>query len=259
MELPEADWPDLVSASMAAVAPEDPACGRAGSADAVLAGAHREMFAYLHDMVAHRRRHPGDDLISVLLTMEMDGRPLSAGEIVSNCYSLLLGANVTVAHVAPSTLRALMGTATLEKWADTPELLPTGVEEALRWASPAAHFLRHATQDTEIGGRPVAAGDPVVVWLGSANRDAAVFAEPLAFDVDRHPNKHLSFGIGPHYCVGHTVARVALRVLFAELFSRYRDLAPAGPSVPLRSNIVTGWTSMPITARPRPSRRQPAY
>lgn len=261
MALPAADWPDLVAATKAAVAPEDPSCGRDGTASAVLKGAHRELFAYFQDIVTSRRRHPGDDLISLLLAMRMDGRPLSPGEIVSNCYSLLLGANVTIAHVLPSTLLGLMGTATLEEWADTPSprLLATGVEEALRWSSPAAHFMRHATRDSDVGGQPVRQGDPVVVWLGSANRDSDVFGEPFAFDVRRHPNKHLTFGIGPHYCVGHSVARVTLRVLFAELFSRYRDFALAGEAVRMRSDIVTGWTSMPITARPRPRRLPPAY
>jgi cytochrome P450 len=261
MALPPADWPDLVAATKAAVAPEDPACGRGGSASDALKRAHRELFAYFLDMVVARRRHPGDDLISLLLAMQMDGRPLSSGEIVSNCYSLLLGANVTTAHVLPSTLLELMGTPVLEQWADTssPRLLATGVEEALRWSSPGAHFLRHATGDAEVGGQPVRRGDPVVVWLGSANRDSDVFAEPFTFDPGRRPNKHLTFGIGPHYCVGHSVARVTLRLLFAELFSRYCDFKPAGEAIRMRSDIVTGWTSMPITARLRPHHRQPAY
>lgn len=261
MALPAADWPALVLATKAAVAPEDPSCGRGGTADAVLKGAHRELFAYFQDVVTARRSHPGDDLISLLIAMQIDGRPLSSGEIVSNCYSLLLGANVTVAHVLPSTLMDLMGTTALEEWAETPSprLLATGVEEALRWASPATHFLRHATRDAEVGGKPVRQGDPVVVWLGSANRDDDVFAEPLTFDVGRHPNKHLTFGIGPHYCVGHSVARVALRLLFAELFSRYCEFALAGEAVRMRSDIVTGWTSMPITARLRQRPLQPAY
>jgi cytochrome P450 len=261
MALPAADWPALVSATKAAVAPEDPSCGRGGTADAVLKGAHRELFAYFQDIVTDRRRHPGDDLISLLIAMQMDGHPLSSGEILSNCYSLLLGANVTVAHVLPSTLLDLMGTAALSEWAETPSprLLATGVEEALRWASPATHFLRHATTDTEAGGQPVRQGDPVVVWLGSANRDSDVFADPFTFNAGRHPNRHLAFGIGPHYCVGHSVARVALRLLFAELFSRYCNFAPAGEAVRMRSDIVTGWTSVPITARVRSLPLQPAY
>jgi cytochrome P450 len=261
MALPPADWPALVAATTAAAAPEDPSRGRRGTGDAVLKGAHRELFAYFQDMVTYRRGHPGDDLISLLLTMQMDGRPLSAGQIVSNCYSLLLGANVTIAHVLPSTLLELMGTTALDQWADTasPRLLATGVEEALRWASPAAHFLRHATRDTDVDGQAIAAGDPVVVWLGSANRDADVFRAPFTFDARRHPNKHMTFGIGPHYCVGHSVARIALRVLFAELFSRYHDFALAGDPVRMRSDIVTGWARMPITARVRPRRLPPSY
>lgn len=152
-----------------------------------------------------------------------------------------------------------MGTETLEEWANAPKLLAAGTEEALRWASPGTHFLRHATRDSELRGQLIRAGDPVVVWLGSANRDEDVFSHPFSFNIRRRPNKHLTFGIGPHYCVGHSVARMALRLLFAELFSRYYDFMPTGPAIRMYSNIVTGWTAMPITARQRTRRRPPAY
>lgn len=99
----------------------------------------------------------------------------------------------------------------------------------------------------------------MAVWLGSANRDEETFKDPFTFDVRRRPNKHLAFGIGPHYCVGHTVAKVTLRLLFAELFSRFTDLAPSGPGERLHSNTIYGWTSMPITAKLRSHRRPAAY
>ncbi|XIG80399.1 cytochrome P450 [Streptomyces sp. SGAir0957] len=259
MGLPREDWDRLVDLTTASVAPEDPRYRDERGIDRVLNQAHRGLFAYFHEMVHDRRAHPGDDLISLLLRMEIDGRPLSAGEVISNCYSLLLGANVTTAQVPVSTLAELMGTPGLDAWADRPDLIVSGVDEALRWSTPTTHFIRYATHDVTLGGTHVPAGDAVAVWLPSANRDEDVFPDPFTFDPARRPNKHLAFGIGPHYCVGHTVAKVTLRLFFAELFSRFTDIAPAGPGKRLYSNTIYGWTEMPITARPRPRVRPAAY
>ncbi|WP_314176404.1 cytochrome P450 [Streptomyces winkii] len=259
MDLPHADRPRLIELTTAAIAPDAPRFARPGGTRAVLKAAHRELFAYFQDLVTERQRAPGDDLVSLLLRMEMDGRTLTAGEIVANCYSLLLGASVTMAQVPVTALDELMGTAVLDDWANDPTALASGVEEALRWSSPTNHFMRYATRDVRLRGKDIAAGDAVVVWLGSANRDEEVFDDPFTFDIRRRPNKHIAFGIGPHYCVGHTVARVALKVVMAELFSRFRDFAPAGPGVRLHSNIIAGWESLPVTARVRPSRAPVAY
>jgi cytochrome P450 len=259
MDLPDGDRPRLIELTTAAIAPDAPRFARPGGTQAVLKAAHRELFAYFQDLVTERQRRPGDDLVSLLLRMELDGRTLTAGEIVANCYSLLLGASVTMAQVPVTAFDVLMGTPTLDDWANDPSALTSGMEEALRWSSPTNHFMRYATRDVELRGRTISAGDAVVVWLGSANRDEEVFAEPFTFDVRRRPNKHIAFGIGPHYCVGHTVARVALKVVFAELFSRFEDFAPAGEGVRLHSNIIAGWESLPVTARVRATRRPVAY
>jgi cytochrome P450 len=259
MGLPAADWPRLAELTTMSVAPLDPRFRTDRGLHATLNAAHRELFAYFHDMVRHRRSHPGDDLISLLLRMEIDDHPLTAGDVTSNCYSLLLGANVTTAQVPVSAMAELMGTPALDDWADHRELLHSGVDEALRWATPTTHFIRYATRDATLRGRHIKAGEAVAVWLPSANRDDEAFRDPFTFDVRRRPNKHLAFGIGPHFCVGHTVAKVALRLVFAELFSRFTDFAPAGPGERLHSNTIYGWTRLPITARVRDRRRPVAY
>ncbi|MEU5976477.1 cytochrome P450 [Streptomyces sp. NPDC047315] len=251
MALPEQDWPRLVRLTHACVAADDPEYQIDDGPQATLVTAHRELFAYFQDVVTRRRRAPGGDLISLLLTMELDGRRLSPGEIVSNCYSLLLGATVTTAQPPSAAVAALAGTPVLDDWAAHPELLSSGVEESLRWSSPTQHFMRHATRDVELRDVVILAGDAVVVWLGSANRDESVFADPDTFDIRRSPNKHIAFGVGAHYCVGHTVARVTLRILFAELLGRYTGFTLAGPSRRLRSNIISGFTHLPITAHVR--------
>ncbi|MFI6638487.1 cytochrome P450 [Streptomyces sp. NPDC050504] len=257
MALPEEDWPRLTRLTYACIAADDPEFRLAPSPQATLRAAHRELFAYFQDVVTRRRLALGDDLISVLLTMEFDGRPLSPGEIVSNCYSLLLGATVTTAQPPNAAMAALAGTPVLDDWAAHPELLNSGVEESLRWASPTQHFMRHTTRDVELQGVRIPAGDPVVVWLASANRDEKAFTDPDVFDIRRAPNKHIAFGVGAHYCIGHTIARVTLRVLFAELLAGFTDFALAGDPVRLRSNVIAGYAHLPITARPRPRTESP--
>nr|WP_237545231.1 cytochrome P450 [Streptomyces sp. SID1046] len=144
-----------------------------------------------------------------------------------------------------------IGTDLLADWAAHPEVDATATEEALRWASPVNHFLRYATQDVVMHDTPIAAGDAVVVWLGAANRDEKAFPDAEVFNLRRKPNKHLAFGVGPHYCVGHSLARVTLRILFSELFERFDDFQAAGPTERLRSNFVSGYKHIPITAKRR--------
>jgi cytochrome P450 len=251
MGLPSADWPRLAELSMASIAPEDPLFGQPGEAESVLRAAHRELFAYFYDIVRHRRAHPGDELISLLIGTVWGDRLLNQGEVVSNCYSLLIGGNVTTSQVPSTTLADLMGTATLDQWAATPSLLVSGVEEALRWATPTMNLLRYAVRDLKLGGRCVKADEAVVVWLASANRDEDFFADPFTFDIGRQPNRHVTFGGGSHYCVGNSIVRVTLKLFFAELFSRFTDFAPAGPGARLHSNTISGWATLPITAKVR--------
>jgi cytochrome P450 len=251
MGLPEADWEWLTRVNTTCIAPDDPEYRTPAGRGLTLAVAHHELFGYFQDLVRHRRDHLGSDLISTLITTQFEGRHMSIGEIVSNCYSLLLGANVTTPHSPSFVMAEFIGTDILADWAAHPEVGPTAVEEALRWASPVNHFLRYATRDVELSGTPISAGDAVVVWLGAANRDDNEFPAASTFDIRRKPNKHLAFGAGPHYCVGHSVARVTLRILFEELLARYEDFRPAGPPERLVSNFVSGYKHVPITARLR--------
>jgi cytochrome P450 len=251
MGLPRADWPRLGHLLNSSIAADDPAYRSEGGTQATLDAAHRELFAYFQDIYRERRRNLGDDLISVLITTEVDGRTMSPGEVMSNCYSVLLGAVVTTPHSPNYMMTERIGDGTLDKWAADLSATPTAVEEALRLASPVSHFMRYEVADTEVRGTRIKAGQAVVSWLGAANRDAEVFPDPERFDLHRKPNKHLAFGIGPHYCVGHTVARVTLRILFGELLSRFTAFAPAGEPERLHSNFISGYRRLPITAKPR--------
>ncbi|MBY8853106.1 cytochrome P450, partial [Saccharothrix sp. MB29] len=157
MALPESDWPWLTRINTTCIAPDDPEYRMEGGRGLTLALAHHELFGYFQELVRHRRDNLGDDLISVLITTRFEGRHMSLGEIVSNCYSLLLGANVTTPHSPNFVLAEFGETEVLEDWARHPDVNANAVEEALRWASPVNHFLRYATRDTVLAGTQVAA------------------------------------------------------------------------------------------------------
>jgi cytochrome P450 len=249
MGLPRADWPRLGQLLNSSIAPDDPAYQLPGGTTATLEAAHRELFAYFQDIYRERRANLGDDLISVLISTEFDGRTMSPGEVMSNCYSVLLGAVVTTPHSPNYMMAEHAGDGLLDRWAADLSVTPAAVEEALRLASPVSHFMRHAVRDVEVHGTRIRAGDAVVVWLGAANRDEAAFPDALTFQLRRRPNKHVAFGLGPHYCVGHTVARVTLRLLFTELLTRFTAFEHAAAPERLVSNFVSGYKRMPIIAK----------
>lgn len=174
---------------------------------------------------------------------------------MANCYLLLIGSIITVPEVPKSTLLELIRTGRYADWAEHPELLASGIEEALRWGTSANHVLRYATRTIELRGRRINEGDAVVVWYPSGNRDDEVFADPYLFDIRRQPNRHLSFGSGPHYCVGFGIARLTLRLLFEGMFASFQEFEVAGEVKHLRSNFIAGITSMPVMGHPARSHR----
>lgn len=249
MGIPEQDWARLTLLTTAAIAPEDPDF-RLGNGLNTLATAHHELFSYFSRRT--RRTIREDGLIGALLGLEVGGRRLRHDELVYNCYSLLLGANVTTPHAVTQTVLAFIeNPAEYRRLVDDPRLVPGAVEEGLRWSSPASHFLRHATQDTTLRGRQVREGDAVVTWLGSANRDEEVFSEPFRFHVTRSPNPHVAFGFGPHHCVGAALARMALNALFAEIAGSVERFDLAGPVEHLASNFAAGIKHMPVVTKLR--------
>ncbi|MQY12851.1 Steroid C26-monooxygenase [Streptomyces sp. RB5] len=250
MGLPERDWPRLTRLTTMAIAPTDSEF-QEGSGHATLVAAHHELFDYFSRFV---RRHRGgdDDLVGYLCAMDANGRKLRHDEIVYNCYSLLLGANVTTPHaIASSVLALIEHPAEYRRLLADPTLVATAVEEGLRWSSPANHFMRYAVRDLKLHGTQIRAGDALVTWLGSANRDEDVFADPYRFDVGRRPNRHVAFGFGPHYCIGAPLAKIALNLLFEEIVRIVEHFEIAGPVEHLESNFVAGIKRLPLTARLR--------
>jgi cytochrome P450 len=253
MGLPESDWPMLSRLAVTAVAPDDPEYHRSARHGAA-AAANYQLFSYLTGQVRDKAARQDDDLIGFLTRVDAGGRRLRPDEIVYNCYSLLLGGNLTTPHVATGTVLALADNpAELRRLAADPALITTGVEEGLRWVSPARHFMRHVVADTEVAGVRLSAGDAIVAWIGAANRDETVFADPYRFDVGRSPNRHVAFGFGAHYCLGAPLARIALRVFLEEFVSTVAEVELAGPVQHLHSNFLAAFKSAPVTARLRAS------
>ncbi|MET3436054.1 cytochrome P450 [Sphingomonas sp. 1185] len=251
MGIPPEDWPALTRQSTSAIAPDDPDY-RTGNGSGTLASAHHELFSYLSRASAKRAKVPGEDLISFFQGITINNRRLRHDEVVYNCYSMLLGANVTTPHTVTGTIAALAeNPVEYDKIVDA-ATVQSAVEEGLRWSTPTIHFMRHVLVDTRVGDVDLRAGEAVVLWLASANRDIEAFPDPFRFSVTRKPNRHVAFGFGPHFCVGAPLARIALRLLFEEICKVVERFEVVGPIVHLGSNFVGGMKSMPILARLRP-------
>jgi cholest-4-en-3-one 26-monooxygenase len=208
-----------------------------------------EMFTYVQNLCAQRREEPGHDLMSQLLDAELDGDKLTEFEL--NAFFMFLSAagNETTRNAATYGLMGFLEAP--EQWdklvQDPEGLSASATEEILRWATPVMHLRRNVTVDTELRGRILKAGDKVSIWYISANRDEEVFNDPFRFDIEREPNDHVAFGGGgPHFCLGASLARMELRVLFEELARRVPVLSSSGDLAPLRSNVVAGIKHLPV-------------
>lgn len=208
-----------------------------------------ELFAYSHALVDERRKNPQDDLITSLTQAEIEGDVLSELEIDLFFLLLAVAGNETTRNLTANGMHALFNHPDeLRRLQADLSLLDSATEEMLRYASPVMYFRRTVTQDTELGGKTMKVGDPVVLWYVSANRDEKYFDAPDVFRVDRSPNEHLAFGgRGPHFCLGANLARSEIKKLFAQVLTRLRGLELAGDVARLRSNFINGIKHMPVT------------
>ncbi|MBI1877518.1 MAG: cytochrome P450 [Chloroflexi bacterium] len=207
-----------------------------------------ELFKYAAEQARQRLAQPADDLISRLLQPKRDGEPLSEHEF-KNFFTLLVAAgNDTTRYTMAAGLHALIEHPNqLAELRDNLSLMPTAVEEMLRWGTVTMHFRRTAMEDTELAGRRIKMGDKVVVWYISADYDERQFPEPYRFDLKRWPNEHVAFGLkSPHKCLGEHLARVEIKVLFEELLPRLADIRLNGEAQRLRSNFISGIKHLPV-------------
>jgi cytochrome P450 len=220
--------------------------------ESIVANEIPEIFRRCTEMISARREHPTEDLTSVLVHAEIDGQKLEEHEIVMGFFLLMAAGNDSTKATYCSGMRALMENPQ-ERAAllADPSLIPSAVEESLRMFPAFAHFRRTATCDTEVAGQPIQAGDKVVMWYVSSNRDESRYEEPDRFDVRRNP-EHQAFGAGGrHFCLGTALARLELRIMLEETLARYPAMARAGRTTVVESGFLNQLKTLPVTLGPR--------
>lgn len=208
-----------------------------------------EIRVYFERIIADRREHPKNDLISGLVAAEVEGSKLNTGELYQMLILLLVAGNETTTNLIGNAVQEFMTHPDqLAKLMADRALLPTAIEEVLRFSSPVQATVRRATRDVELGGKSIAAGQYILPWLAAANRDPAIFPDPDTFDVTRTPNRHLAFGMGVHFCLGAPLARLEAKVALDVFLRRVRDFRRtddrALPRVP--TFIMRGVRELPI-------------
>ncbi|TQS43905.1 cytochrome P450 [Cryptosporangium phraense] len=262
LDVPAEDTPQLIAWGNEMVANTDPdyATVRADTAESekyrhlpFRSPTVQDVWDYGNRLRADRVGGSGTDLITILANrLPDDGIPLSQQDF-NNYFSLLvIAGNETTRHAISNSMLGLMEQPSqLRLLTERPDLMKNAVEELLRWASPVYHFRRTATRDLELGGKQIAAGDKVVMWFASGNRDEDVFENPYAIDVTRTNVDHMTFGKGsPHLCMGNNLARMEIRLMFEELLPRLGSIEPTGDVTRIRSNFVNGIKKFPVRITP---------
>ncbi|MGE2714556.1 cytochrome P450 [Mycolicibacterium litorale] len=246
---------------------DDLVCGLSSHVDELVIQKLMDTFAaytaFTMDVIAKRRAEPTDDLFSVLVNAEVEGSRMTDDEIVFETLLILIGGDETTRHTLSGGTeqilrhrdqweRLVADERSREDHGARVELLPGAIEEMLRWTSPVKNMCRTLTADTEFHGTELRSGEKIMLMFESANFDESVFGDPDSFRIDRHPNSHVAFGFGTHFCLGNQLARLELRLMLTKVLQRLPDLRLADDAtVPLRpANFVSGPESMPVVFTP---------
>ncbi|MBV5243891.1 MULTISPECIES: cytochrome P450 [Mycolicibacterium] len=209
--------------------------------------------AFTMEVIADRRANPRDDLFSILVNAEVEGSRMSDDEIVFETLLILIGGDETTRHTLSGGTEQLLRHQ--DQWRQVvaqPDLLPSAIEEMLRWTSPVKNMCRTLTADTEFHGTALKSGEKIMLMFESANFDESVFENPESFDIHRDPNSHVAFGFGTHFCLGNQLARLELKLMLGKILQRLPDMRLADENMlPLRpANFVSGLESMPVVFTP---------
>ncbi|HZP44610.1 MAG TPA: cytochrome P450 [Candidatus Binataceae bacterium] len=257
--IPRSDWDRMFRLSNEMIGPSDPEYRDTRGIADTLERARMEFFQYFSGLIEDRRQTPRDDLASALTHGRVDGEPMQPFELLSYFALLIIAGNETTRNAITGGLYALVQHP--EQWQDLrrdPGLIPSAVDEIIRWVSPVIQFTRIATRDTELRGQKIREGEVLALFYPSANRDEEVFVDPFEFDIRRNPNPHVAFGIGEHYCLGANLARLELQIMFRQLIDRLAEVELTGPIERMRSSFVGGIKHMPIRYRMLPRREASA-
>jgi cytochrome P450 len=248
--VPREDWKLMFRWTNEIVGAEDPEYQSLPDSQNSFGGAQASLFQYFWDMAEARRKEPREDIVSVLANATLDGEYIKPFELLSYCLLLVVAGNETTRNATSGGLVALIeNPGELAKLRRDPSLIDSAVDEILRWTTPVIQFCRTASEDFELRGQRIKAGDAMCLFYPSANRDEEVFDAPFSFRVDRKPNPHLAFGVGEHFCLGAHLARLELRAVFGQLARRLESAELTGPIARLRSSFVGGVKHVPIRYR----------
>jgi cytochrome P450 len=226
----------------------------ADSPSILSADAMRKIRTYAIDLIAYKRVHPDPGIMSTIVhaRSDEDGSGLTDAELIA-FFALLFpaGAETTRSAIAGALKAFIDHPDQFDRLVADPSLVPSAVEEIVRWTTPSIYKRRTASRDVDLAGTAIAAGDKVTFWEMSANRDERVFADPFVFDVGRNPNPHLGFGWGAHFCLGASLARLEIRVALELLVERYAGFELAGPTAWMPNNRLLGLKALPVRMIPR--------
>jgi cytochrome P450 len=243
--LPEEDFPRMLTLTQELFGASDSELGR-DDKDAVLATL-LDFFDYFQQLTESRRAKPADDLASVIANAHIDGEPIGTLEAIGYYVIIATAGHDTTSSAIAGGLHALVQHQDqLERLMDSPSLVPTAVEEMIRWVSPVKQFMRTATEDYVLRGSTIPEGESVLLSYPSANRDEDAFDRADVFDITRDPNRHVGFGFGAHYCLGTHLARMEARALYDELIPRLVSVELAGEPAYIETLFVGGPKHLPI-------------
>jgi len=212
---------------------------------------------YFDALTTDRQAKPRDDIASLIANARVRGERIPHYETISYFILMMTAGHDTTALAMSGGMQALLACPDqLAHLRQEPRLLDTAIDEMLRWTSPVHHFMRTAVHDTQIGGKRIRAGESLALFFISGNRDEAVFPDANFFRVDRSPNPHIAFGRGPHFCIGHQLARMEMRAIFSELLRRTESIELTGRARRAHSTFITGITSLPVRCTFRRSRKR---
>lgn len=245
--LPETDYQRMLMLTQEMFGNADPDLQR-GTTIEDLTQVINDFFIYFSELSASRKSTPTNDLASTIANGEVYDKPLGDVEMISYyIITATAGHDTTSAAIAGGMLSLLQNPDQLKRLQDDMSLLPTAVDEMIRWVSPVTHFMRTATEDYTIRDTTIKAGESVLLSYPSGNRDEDTFTDPFKFDVGRTPNRHLAFGFGIHYCLGAMLARMEMRTFFNELIPRIKTMELAGDYAHIHTTFVGGLKRLPVT------------
>ncbi len=243
----ESDEPMILKLTNELFGTEDPEFQRSEDRRAGIREMFSEFWTYFTRVMEDRRSAPRNDLATVLANACIDGEPMGELETMGYCLVAFTAGHETTRGAIGGGFHALVENPALrERWAREPELTPLAADEIIRFVTPVNHMVRTANRDYELRGQKIRSGDRLVLFYASANRDEEIFEDPFEIRLDRHPNRHLAFGVGEHFCMGAHLARKTSGAIFRELVTRLESVELAGKPERTASNLVPGFKHLPI-------------